>query len=110
VRPRSVQDRHYLVTGPTGARPLAASLLLRRIRGRWGIENRHFHVKDRTFDEDRSQARCGTASRTLLRTLATTVLSLVPLTGKRRAYAPEKRIVLAASPMRAAKLLMQSLA
>ena len=31
------------------------------IRGHWAIENKIHHVRDTTFDEDRSQVRTGTA-------------------------------------------------
>lgn len=34
-------------------------------RGHWGIENRTHHVRDVTFDEDRSQIRTGNAPRTV---------------------------------------------
>ena len=35
------------------------------IRGHWGIENRSHHVRDTTFDEDRSQIRTGNAPRAM---------------------------------------------
>jgi hypothetical protein len=50
----------YLVTSAAPARA-AAALLLRTNRGHWGIENRTHHVRDVTFDEDRSQIRSGAA-------------------------------------------------
>lgn len=42
-------------------------------RGHWGIENRLHHVRDTTFDEDRSQVRTGNGPRAMatLRNLAT---------------------------------------
>ena len=50
----------YLITSAPPARADAA-LLLRTNRGHWGIENRTHHVRDVTFDEDRSQIRSGAA-------------------------------------------------
>ena len=38
-----------------------ATVLLRTIRGHWGIENQTHYVRDVTFDEDRSQIRSGAA-------------------------------------------------
>src|SRR5262249_21734610 len=35
------------------------SELLTLIRGHWHIENKSHHVRDVTFDEDRSRVRCG---------------------------------------------------
>ena len=48
------------------------------IRGHWGIENRSHFVRDRTFDEDRSQVRVGGAPQVLatLRNLAISILRL----------------------------------
>lgn len=47
-------------------------------RGHWGIENRSHYVRDRTFDEDRSQVRVGGAPQVLatLRNLAISILRL----------------------------------
>lgn len=41
-----------------------AETLLALARGHWGIENRLHHVRDVTFDEDRSQMRCGAIPQT----------------------------------------------
>jgi hypothetical protein len=38
-----------------------AGRLLAALRGHWGIENKLHHVRDVTFDEDRSQIRTGAA-------------------------------------------------
>ena len=38
-----------------------AARLLAALRGHWGIENKLHHVRDVTFDEDRSQIRTGAA-------------------------------------------------
>jgi predicted transposase YbfD/YdcC len=56
-------DVRYYVTSlaPTHA---DANALLALIRGHWGIENRLHHVRDVTFDEDRSQMRSGAVPHT----------------------------------------------
>lgn len=41
-----------------------AKALLALTRGHWGIENRLHHVRDVTFDEDRSQMHCGAVPQT----------------------------------------------
>lgn len=57
---KTEQEVTYLITsaGPTRA---DATRLLQTNRGHWGIENRTHYVRDVTFDEDRSQIRCGAA-------------------------------------------------
>jgi predicted transposase YbfD/YdcC len=62
-RGQIVQTEHevsYAVTSATPERA-DATMLLRTIRGHWGIENRTHYVRDVTCDEDRSQLRCGAA-------------------------------------------------
>lgn len=56
--------------------------LAHHVRGHWSIENRSHYVRDRTFDEDRSQVRVGGAPQALatLRNLAISVLRLVGFT------------------------------
>jgi predicted transposase YbfD/YdcC len=48
------------------------------VRGQWGIENRSHYVRDRTFDEDRSQVRTGSGPQVMatLRNLAISVLRM----------------------------------
>lgn len=74
-------DTSYYVTdlSPTEASP---EELARHIRSHWHIENRSHHVRDRTFDEDRSQVRVGGAPQALatLRNLAISILRLVGFT------------------------------
>jgi hypothetical protein len=62
-RGQAVRTEHavtYLITS-AGPERADAPLLLRTNRGHWGIENRTPHVRDVTFDEDRSQVRSGAA-------------------------------------------------
>ena len=49
-------------------------------RGHWGVENREHHVRDRTFDEDRSQVRTGSSPQ-FLATARNIVISLLRLAG-----------------------------
>jgi hypothetical protein len=53
----------YYVTSLTPEQADAKTLLA-LARGHWGIENRLHHVRDVTFDEDRSQMRCGAIPQT----------------------------------------------
>ena len=75
-RMTSMETSYYvtdLSPGQAGPAELA-----RYIRGHWGIENRSHFVRDRTFDEDRSQVRVGGAPQVLatLRNLAISILRL----------------------------------
>jgi len=65
----------YLITS-AGPERADAAVLLRTNRGHWGIENRTHHVRDVTFDEDRSQVRSGAAPQALAacKNLAITIL------------------------------------
>ena len=49
-------------------------------RGHWEVENREHYVRDRTFDEDRSQVRTG-ASPQFLATARNIAISLLRLAG-----------------------------
>lgn len=50
------------------------------IRGHWTIENSVHHVRDMTFDEDRSQTRTGTSAQ-VMATLRNTAISLHRIAG-----------------------------
>jgi hypothetical protein len=49
-------------------------------RGHWQVENREHYVRDRTFDEDRSQVRTGSSPQ-FLATARNIVMSLLRLAG-----------------------------
>jgi hypothetical protein len=59
VGPPSVEVVYYITSVPPERAD--AARLLPLIRGHWGIENRLHHVRDVTFDEDRSTVRSGAA-------------------------------------------------
>ena len=50
------------------------------IRGHWAIENGVHHVRDVTFDEDRSQTRTGTSAQ-IMATFRNIAISLHRITG-----------------------------
>jgi hypothetical protein len=68
--------------GVTSLAPAAASpaRLQELIRGHWAIENRVHYVRDRTFDEDRSQVRKRAAPQ-LMASLRNLAISLLRLAG-----------------------------
>lgn len=67
---RVSQDTAYYVA-TFAADHFAASGVQALVRGHWAIENRLHHVKDRTMQEDRCQARAGVGSNlALLRSVA----------------------------------------
>ncbi len=57
---RTSSETVYAVTNLTWEQATPAQLA-DLIRGHWAIENKIHHVRDTTFDEDRSQVRTGTA-------------------------------------------------
>jgi hypothetical protein len=77
---KSGKQRHEVVYGITSLSPLQASpqQLLELNRGHWSIENSLHHVRDTTFDEDRSQIRTNTAPQVMatLKNLAISILRL----------------------------------
>ncbi len=71
----------YAVTSLTPAQASPARLL-DLLRGHWTIENRVHYVRDRTFDEDRSQVRTGHTPQ-VMATLRNLAISLLRLAGAR---------------------------
>ena len=61
TRKRGDREEQETVYGLTSLTPEQASAkrLLSLVRGHWHIENKSHHVRDTTFEEDRSQVRCG---------------------------------------------------
>lgn len=55
--------------------------LLRLNRGHWGIENRSHHVRDVTYDEDRSRVRIGAVAQAMA-AIRNTAIGLMRLAGK----------------------------
>jgi predicted transposase YbfD/YdcC len=75
-RMTSMETSYYVTDlSPPQASPAGLACY---IRGHWGIENRSHFVRDRVFDEDRSQVRVGGAPQVLatLRNLAISILRL----------------------------------
>lgn len=71
-----------LCVGLTSLTPKRASpeRLLKLNREHWHIENRLHHVRDMTYDEDRSQVRRGNRPHALA-SLRNAAISLLPLAG-----------------------------
>jgi predicted transposase YbfD/YdcC len=70
--------REEVVVGVTSLTPerADAARLLAVVRGHWSIENRSHWVRDVTFDEDRSQVRCGNIPQ-VMAALRNTVVGLM---------------------------------
>jgi len=69
--------------------------LLGLVRGHWSIENQSHWVRDVTFDEDRSQVRCGNIPQ-VMATLRNTAIGLLRWAGYTNIAAACRR--LAAQP------------
>ena len=76
----SGKQRHEVVFGITSLSPEKASpeRLLELNRGHWSIENALHHVRDTTFDEDRSQILTKTAPQ-VMATLKNVAISILRL-------------------------------
>jgi predicted transposase YbfD/YdcC len=61
IKKKTGEVREEAVAGVTSLAPerADATRLLALVRGHWHIENKSHWVRDVTFDEDRSQVRCG---------------------------------------------------
>jgi predicted transposase YbfD/YdcC len=97
IRKKTGEVREETVYGVSSLPPNVASAarLLAYARGHWTIENRSHWVRDVTFDEDRSQVRCGNAPK-VLAALRTAVISVLRLNGERNIAEATRR--LAAQP------------
>jgi predicted transposase YbfD/YdcC len=76
--------------------------VLALVRGHWAIENKSHWVRDVTFDEDRSQVRCGNIPQ-VMATLRNTTIGLLRWAGHTNIAAACRR--LAAQPVQALALI-----
>jgi len=96
--------REEVVAGVTSLTPerADAARLLALVRGQWQIENQSHWVRDVTFDEDRSQVRCGNIPQ-VMAALRNTVLGLMRWAGYTNMAAACRRF--AAQPRAALHLI-----
>jgi len=96
--------REEAVAGVTSLTPerADAARLLALVRGHWCIENRSHWVRDVTFDEDRSQVRCGNIPQ-VMAALRNTVVGLMRWAGHTNIAAACRRF--AAQPQAALHLI-----
>ena len=75
TRKKTGEERDEVVYGVSslGAERATPSQLLALVRGQWQIENRSHWVRDVTFDEDRSQVRCGSIPQVMAALRNTTI-------------------------------------
>jgi predicted transposase YbfD/YdcC len=101
---KTEEERVEVVYGLTSLRPERATPehLLALVRGQWQIENQGHWVRDVTFDEDRSQVRCGNIPQ-VLAALRNTAIGLLRWTGHTNIAAACRR--LAAQPVEALALI-----
>lgn len=101
---RAGERREEVVFGVTSLAPERAdpARLLRLSRDHWHIENQSHWVRDVTFDEDRSQVRCGNIPQ-VLAALRNTVIGLIRWAGETNIAAACRRF--AAQPWAALALI-----
>jgi predicted transposase YbfD/YdcC len=104
VTQKTEQERVEVVYGVTSLRPERATpqRLLELVRGHWGIEHKSHWVRDVTFDEDRSQVRCGHIPQ-MMAALRNTAIGLLRWAGHTNIAAACRR--LAAQPAHALALI-----
>jgi Transposase DDE domain len=102
--PKTGKERVEVVYGVTSLRPEQATpeRLLALVRGQWQIENQSHWVRDVTFDEDRSQVRCGNIPH-VMAALRNTAIGLLRCAGHANIAAACRR--LAAQPLQALALI-----
>ena len=98
------QERAEVVYGVTSLRPERATpgRLLELVRGHWHIKNKSHWVRDVTFDEDRSQVRCGSIPQ-VMAAFRNTTIGLLRWAGYTNIAAACRR--LAAQPAQALALI-----
>jgi predicted transposase YbfD/YdcC len=104
ITQKTGEERVEVVYGVTSLRPERATpgRLLELVRGHWHIENKSHWVRDVTFDEDRSQVRCGNIPQ-VMAALRNTAIGLLRLAGHTNIAAACRR--LAAQPAQALALI-----
>ena len=104
ITQKTGQERAEVVYGVTSLRPERATpgRVLELVRGHWAIENKSHWVRDVTFDEDRSQVRCGNIPQ-VMAALRNTTIGLLRLAGHTNIAAACRR--LAAQPAQALGLI-----
>jgi predicted transposase YbfD/YdcC len=97
-------ERIEVVYGATSLHPERATpgRVLELVRGYWAIENKSHWVRDVTFDEDRSQVRCGNIPQ-VMAALRNTAIGLLRWAGHTNIAAACRR--LAAQPAQALALI-----
>ena len=104
IRKKTGEVREEAVVGVTSLRPerADAARVLALVRGHWHIENQSHWVRDVTFDEDRSQVRCGSIPQ-IMAALRNTAVGLLRWAGYTNIAAACRR--LAAQPTQALVLI-----
>jgi predicted transposase YbfD/YdcC len=104
ITQKTEKERVEVVYGVTSLRPKRAPphRLLELVRGHWGSENKSHWVRDGTFDEDRSQVRCGHIPQ-MMAALRNTAIGLLRWAGHTNIAAACRR--LAAQPAHALALI-----
>jgi predicted transposase YbfD/YdcC len=104
ITQKTDKERTEVVYGVTSLRPERATpeRLLDLVRGHWQIENKSHWVRDVTFDEDRSQVRCGNIPH-VMAALRNTAIGLLRWAGHTNIAAACRR--LAAQPAQALALI-----
>jgi predicted transposase YbfD/YdcC len=104
IKKKTGEVREERVAGVTSLPPqrAAAARLLGLVRGHWHIENQSHWVRDVTFDEDRSQVRCGNLPQ-VMAALRNTVIGLMRQVGHTNIAAACRRF--AAQPALALALI-----
>ncbi len=102
--PKTGKERVEVVYGVTSLRSERATpeRLLTLVRGQWQIENKLHWVRDVTFDEDRSQVRCGNIPQ-VMAALRNTAIGLLRGAGYPNIAAACRQ--LAAQPLQALALI-----
>ena len=97
-------ERVEVVYGVTSLRPERATpgRVLELVRGHWALENKSHWVRDVTFDDDRSQGRCGNIPQ-VMAALRNTAMGLLRWAGHTTIAAACRR--LAAQPAQALALI-----